>query len=100
MGIRVELWLLLHYRMSTAEPMNTSERDRLGPIKLVYRVKIPLAARMKIDDAKSFRIPRGALVEWLPGPGYGTGIAEVRWLQEECLVSSAELNQNCERIDD
>ncbi len=99
MGIRVELRLLLHYRMSTCESMNTSEPVRPGPLTFVYRVKIPLSARMKIDDATSFRIPRGALVEWLPGPGYGTGIAEVRWLQEECLVSSAELNQNCERID-
>jgi hypothetical protein len=86
--------------MSPCESINTSEPGRPGPIKLVYRVKIPLSARMKIDVAKSFKIPRGALVEWIPGPGYGQGFAEVRWLQEECLVSSAELNQNCKRIDD
>jgi hypothetical protein len=66
-------------------------------MRLNYRVKVPLSARTKID-ALSFRIPRGSLIQWLPRPGNGQGFTNIRWLQEDYIVSDAELNQNCERV--
>jgi hypothetical protein len=79
--------------------MNTSAPNRLSQIKLSYRVKVPLSAQTKIDDTTSFKIPRGSLIEWLPSPSSGLGVTIVRWGQEDYLVSSAELNQNCERVE-
>jgi hypothetical protein len=78
-------------------PMNTTSGP-LSPIKLSYRVKLPLSARPKRDGATGLWIPRGALIEWLPRPSNGLRLAIVRWLQEDYLVSSAELNQYCERV--
>jgi hypothetical protein len=80
-------------------PMNTTSGP-LSPMKLSYRVKLPLSARPKPDGTTGLWIPRGALIEWLSRPSDGLGLASVRWLQEDYLVSSAELNQNCERVQD
>lgn len=79
--------------------MNTSAPGPSGPMKLDYLVKVPLNARMKVDETKDFRISRGSLIEWLPSASYAFGLASIRWLEEECLVNSAELNQNCERVE-
>ena len=45
-----------------------------------------------------FRIPRGSLIQWFPRPSDGLGFTNVRWLQDDYIVSDAELNQNCERV--
>ncbi len=89
-------------RVFSKSQMNTSTPGRLPQMnmKLRYRVKVPLNACMMIDRTTSFRIPRGSLIEWLPRPNDGRGLAIVRWLEEDCLVSSAELNQTCERVRD
>ena len=67
-------------------------------MELNYRVKVPLTAS-KIDDVRSVRIPGGSLIEWLPRASVSRGLARVRWHQEDYFVSSAELNQNCERVE-
>jgi len=67
-------------------------------MKLNYRVKAPLSARTKIDAPTSLRIPRGSLIQWLPLASNGLGFTNVRWLQDDYIVSDAELNQNCERV--
>jgi len=67
-------------------------------MKLNYRVKMPLSARKKIDAPTSLRIPRGFLIQWLPLPSNGLGFTNVRWLQDDYIVSDAELNQNFERV--
>lgn len=79
-------------------PMNTPVPDRVGQMTLNYRVKAPLSARTKIDAPTGFRIPRGALIQWFPRPSDGLGFTNVRWLQDDYVVSDAELNQNCERV--
>jgi len=79
--------------------MNAFAPVRFSQMKLSYRVKVPLSARTKIDDTTSFKIPRGSLIEWIPSPSSGLGLTIVRWDQEDYFVSSAELNQNCERVD-
>lgn len=79
--------------------MNICRLGRLPQMKLSYRVKTPLSAHTKIDGATGFRIPRGSLIEWIPGPSNELGLARIRWGQEDYLVSSAELNQNCERVE-
>ena len=79
-------------------PMNTSVPGRIRPIKLNYRVKAPLSARTMTGGPASFRIPRGSLIEWFPRPSNGLGFTNVRWLQDDYIVSDAELNQNCERV--
>jgi hypothetical protein len=76
--------------------MNSSTPDR--QLKLDYRVKLPLNACSNIDATTSFKIPRGSLIEWFPCHNNSLGLTSVRWRQEDCLVSSAELNQNCERV--
>ena len=78
--------------------MNTSVPDRIGHMILNYRVKAPLSARTKIDAPTGFRIPRGSLIQWFPRPSDGLGFTNVRWLQDDYIVSDAELNQNCERV--
>jgi hypothetical protein len=83
-----------------AFPMNTYEPGPSGQMKLDYRVKAPLNARMKVDETKDFKIPRGSLIEWLPSASHALGLASIRWFEEECVVNSAELNQNCERVED
>src|ERR1700751_2271713 len=79
-------------------PMNTSVPRQLRRMKLNYRVKVPLSARTNIDARTILRIPRGSLIQWLPHPGNGLGFTNVRWLQDDYIVSDAELNQNCERV--
>lgn len=69
-------------------------------MKVDYLVKSPLNARMKVDETKDFKIPRGSLIEWLPSASHALGLASIRWFEEECVVNSAELNQNCERVED
>jgi len=64
-----------------------------------YRVKVPLSARTKID-APSVMIPKGSLIQWLPCPSNGQGFTNIRWLQDDYIVSDAKLNQNCERVFD
>jgi hypothetical protein len=68
-------------------------------MSLNYRVKLPLSARTKID-APSIRIPRGSLIQWLPRPSNSQGFTNIRWLQDDYIISDAELNQNCERVFD
>jgi hypothetical protein len=82
----------------SGSPMNTSAPCRPREMKLNYRVKAPLSARTKIDAPTSFWIPRGSLIQWLPRASHGLGFTSVRWLQDNYIVSDAELNQNCERI--
>jgi hypothetical protein len=79
-------------------PMNTSAPSQIRPIKLNYRVKAPLSARTKIDAPTSVRIPRGSLIQWFARPSNDLGFTNVRWLQDDYIVSDAELNQNCERV--
>jgi hypothetical protein len=69
-------------------------------MKLSYRVKVPLSACTKVNSTASVKISRGSLIEWLPAPNDRLGFAKVRWGHEDYLVSSAELNQNCERVED
>lgn len=80
--------------------MNTSVPDPSRQMKLDYLVRVPLNACMKVDETKSFRIPRGSLIEWVASASDAHGLASIRWFGEECLVNSAELNQNCERVED
>ena len=68
------------------------------PTPVEYRVKVPLTA-CSADGATGVRIPSGSRIEWLPRALVSRGLAGIRWLQEDYLVSSAELNQNCERIE-
>ena len=70
------------------------------PLKVSYRVKVPMIARPNVDATGSLWIPRGSLIEWLPRAINGRGLATIRWSQKEYLVSSAALNQDCERVAD
>jgi hypothetical protein len=79
-------------------PMNTFVPDRIDQMVLNYRVKAPLSARKKFDAPTGFRIPRGSLIQWFPRPSDDPGFTNVRWLQDDYIVSDAELNQNCERV--
>jgi hypothetical protein len=78
--------------------MNTCVPGRLRQMKLNYRVKVPLSARTKTDAPTNLRIPRDSLIQWLARPSNGLGITNVRWLQDDYVISDAELNQNCERV--
>ena len=78
--------------------MIASVPGQIRQMILNYRVKVPLSARTKIDAPTSFRLPRGSLIQWLPRPSNGLGFTNVRWLQDDYIVSDAELNQNCERV--
>ena len=80
--------------------MNTYVPYRIGQMILNYRVKAPLSARTKVDAPTGFKIPRGSLIQWFPLPSDDLGFTKVRWLQDDYIVSDAELNQNCERVFD
>jgi hypothetical protein len=80
--------------------MNCSEAGGLRPMKMNYRVKVPLSAHPVVDAPTSFRIPKGSMIQWLPRPSNGLGFTNVRWLHDDYIVSDAELNQNCERVSD
>ena len=78
--------------------MSTSVPGRLHQMRLDYSVKVPLSAR-NIEAPTSVSIPRGSLIQWLPGPSNRLGFTNVRWLEDDYIVSDAELNQNCERVE-
>ena len=86
-ALRVSL-IANEYFRTRPNPSNDIELPREGAAECPHGDRCP----------NSFRIPRGSLIQWLPHPSNGQGFTSVRWLQDDYIVSDAELNQNCERV--